>query len=428
MNWRQDPPDQGQLQPRTRGSAARERDVVLEGLLRFWLLIGLCGAVVGLAAYAFSSLQTPVYSSSAQIELVAEPYAEVGLIWGGDQNRRAVTQSRVASGEVVRRLVAERLDTYPIVSVTLEPDTSILKFRAEASTPEVAQIHASEFVNVYLKYYTDREQTKFKKALDSIESQIKSVNGQLRDVTLDPQTRAELNNRLSKLREDQNRNSAALALNPKLGEEVSDAQLPTVPDAPQPLRTGALGVLFGLLLGIGAATLLVLRTPARPNFRKLSQFRSIPVVSAHVPPRIVPAAFRRALAEEVATDIDSATARGTGIGALFVSLTDTKPAKLVLDQAIEKLSKLRGPVVRVNVEAATNIEALCNQTEAQRKQNRTVAIVMPIEGMRSAAMLSTVSSSVFVVFPARKMTERVLERRLLQLQSNGFTIDGLIAV
>ncbi len=425
MNWRQDPPDYSNSAMKLKANAAPQRDVVLEALSRFWLLILLTGLFLAAATFGVSSLQSKVYSSQVQVQLVTDPYASVGSPRVIDESRNARTEARVANGQVVRNLASKRVNSSMDVSVVVEPDTSILSFRAQASTPQIAQKHASEYANTYLEYSKARSKANFEKSVKVVTREIEDTNVALATPGLTEQSKTELENTLSQFRDQRTKLSSALRLDPDLGVIFSDADLPSKPDSPKPLQASILGGLLGLLAGIGLATALVIRSPQRLDLRNVSQFRSIPVLS--MPGRMSGRATQQ-LADEIATDIDSATARGLGVGALFILLAEAKQAKSLLERTVERLGKLRGAVARLDIESTTNIEGVCGQTESQRRANRNVAIVLPIEGVRTAAPLATVTSSVFVVFSGRGTTERVLERRLLQLQSNGFTIDGLIAV
>jgi capsular polysaccharide biosynthesis protein len=425
MNWRQDPPDYSNSTVKLKANAAPQRDVVLEALSRFWLLILVTGLFLAAATFGVSTLQSKVYSSQVQVQLVTDPYASVGSSRSIDESRNSRTEGRVANGQVVRKLASDRVKASMDVSVVVEPDTSILNFRAQASTPEIAQKHATEYANTYLEYSKSRSKANLEKSLKVVDREISDTNAALATTGLTEQSKTELGNTLDQFRDQRTRLSSALRLDADLGVIFSEAELPTTPDSPKPLQASVLGGLLGLLAGVGLATVLVIRSPQRLDLRNMSQFRSIPVLST--PGRLSGRAVQQ-LADEVATDIDSATARGLGVGALFILLADPKQAKSLLERTVDRLGKLRGAVARLDIEPTTNIEGVCGQTESQRRANRNVAIVLPVEGVRTAASLATVTSSVFVVFSARGTTERVLERRLLQLQSNGFTIDGLIAV
>jgi LPS O-antigen subunit length determinant protein (WzzB/FepE family) len=428
MNWRQDLPDHSSTSSKSQSNAPGDRDLVLEAVNRFWLLIVVSAGVLAVAAFLLSSIQAKTFSSSAQIELINSPYAEVGFVRGGDETRTAKTETRVANGQVVRKLVRESLGRDPYVTVTLDPDSAILTFQALAGSPSQAQTDVTEYVKTYLSFSKSRAKRTFEKALDTIDGQISDTSRALREPDLDDQSKQLLATTLSRYRDERNNLSAALKLDPETGTVISDAQLPLAEVSPKPIQSGILGGLFGALLGVALATWLVLRSPRRIDLRHLEQFRSIPLISSQVPSRVFSARRSQAVADEVATDVDSAMARGSGVGVLFITLADSKSTKSLLEHAVEKLGKLRGPVARLDIEPSTNIEGVCGQTESQRRANRNVAIVLPIEGARTAAALSSVSSSVFVLFSGRNTSERVLERRLLQLQANGFTIDGLVAV
>lgn len=172
-------------------------------LTNWWLLLLSVLVTAGTAAYTVSK-QQPTYSATAQLELrpnalLEEPRDVVNVMVALDKRSIINTTARKATGSSMQAQVAQTLGINPAViadsklTALVLPDTNLIDIQAQSTNPELA----AAIVNTVA-----RELTK----------QIPEKAVQL-DIT-------------------------------------NEAVPPTVPFAPQPVRTITLGILFGLLLGI----------------------------------------------------------------------------------------------------------------------------------------------------------------------------------
>ncbi len=172
-------------------------------LTNWWLLLLSVLVTAGTAAYTVSK-QQPTYMATAQLELrpnalLQEPRDVVNVMVALDKRTIINTMARKATGSSMQSQVAQGLGINPAViadsklTALVLPDTNLIDIQAQSTNPELA----AAIVNTVAR---------------ELPKQIPEKAVQL-DIT-------------------------------------NEAVPPTVPFAPQPVRTITLGVLFGLLLGI----------------------------------------------------------------------------------------------------------------------------------------------------------------------------------
>lgn len=172
-------------------------------LTNWWLLLLSILVTAGTAAYTVSK-QQPMYSATAQLELrpnalLQEPRDVVNVMVALDKRTIINTMARKATGSSMQMQVARSLGINQAViadsklTALVLPDTNLIDIQAQSTNPELA----AAIVNSVARELTN---------------QIPEKAVQL-DIT-------------------------------------NEADPPTVPFAPQPVRTITMGVLFGLLLGI----------------------------------------------------------------------------------------------------------------------------------------------------------------------------------
>jgi polysaccharide biosynthesis transport protein len=235
---------------------------------RKWLILSVTALVV-IVALAFSYQQKPIYDSEAQV--LVEPFAQ-----GGDQTDFAAlnldTEVLIASSPEVAQLAAQELgvadgaELLQGLEVNSTPDTEVLTFRYSHSDPEVAQQRAQAFAQGYVDHRAQTAQGDVDESAQIIQTTIATLNEQVRSLderiaaTADPIERADLQARRDQYNETifferQKLLNLAMLSNQNLGRVLYDAYLPTRPTSPNHSKTGAIALLAGLALGVGAAFL-----------------------------------------------------------------------------------------------------------------------------------------------------------------------------
>ncbi|MGZ4726611.1 MAG: polysaccharide biosynthesis tyrosine autokinase [Acidimicrobiales bacterium] len=234
------------------------------------LIAGLVVAAFVLT-YAISSLESPVYTGTAEVQVdVAELYP----------NAKSTTDPVLMNSEIytvkaaaVREGVINELggDAAKIIKVNASTvtDTNVLRISASSESPEIAKAAA----NSYAHNYTDQRQARLVSSvngiIDSTQSQIDNTKGQIETLTADiianPNTSSSEVNKL--LRSQLLTQQATLQkqlLDAKtqadtLGKAVTvtkEAGNPRLPDSPNPLRDAGVAAMVALVFGIGLAFLL----------------------------------------------------------------------------------------------------------------------------------------------------------------------------
>jgi succinoglycan biosynthesis transport protein ExoP len=237
---------------------------------RKWLIVSVT-ALVLIVALAFSYQQKPIYDSEAQV--LVEPFAQ-----GGDQTDfetlNLETEVLIATSPEVAQLAAQE----PGVGVTdggellggLEvasaQDTEVLLFRYSHSNPELAQARAQAFAQAYVAHRAQTAQGNLDERAQAIQTTIATLNERVRAIdeqiaaTADPVEQEDLRTEVAQynstiLFERQKLLDIASQSNQDLGRVLYDAYLPIRPSSPNHSKTGAIALLAGLALGIGAAFL-----------------------------------------------------------------------------------------------------------------------------------------------------------------------------
>jgi polysaccharide biosynthesis transport protein len=267
-------------QPTTNDSGLDLREYLHILRSRKWT-IAVTAVLIVAAVLGFSFLQEPLYSAQARV--LVQPLASPGSIAG--QPVDVQTESQVARSQPVAEQVQAELDTtisakslqgsldVTGVSATQVSYSSaqVLVFTFTSSDPVFARDAANTFADAYIQYRKQQALGAFVSAQSSVQQRIKAASKQLEDVTrqLEEATRAGdqsliltletqrgvfiarlgvLQQRLDDLQPDETVRTG--------GAQVIDSALtPTSPSSPDFFRNGALALVGGLILGIGAAFL-----------------------------------------------------------------------------------------------------------------------------------------------------------------------------
>ena len=255
-----------------------------------WLIVAVVVLVVAVAMAA-SFAQTPRYEAEAQVAV--EPVRrsqDFGLEQLQTQRDLVQTERLVVTSRPVAERVVEELGL-PDPTTALEDlrveavgDTRVVRIIAVDIDPEAAVARANAFADAYLDYRRDEALDNLLAARTSLDERSAELREEI--AALDEAEAGDL---------DQIQRDALLAQLTQLiaqgaevgggaaaiiggGSILTPAELPEGPVSPQPLRTGALALVLGALLGVGLAFLRdhvddVIRD--EPDFRRATGGRPV---------------------------------------------------------------------------------------------------------------------------------------------------------
>ena len=236
-------------------------------LKRQRLLIVLVTVLVVSAALGVSFAQTPVYEASA--EVIIDPVRrtqDVSLedLWY--QASAIQTERLVITSEPVARRAAEELGLPDagdaLAGVRVEPvqDTRVVRVIASDTDPAAAARRANAVAGAYLDYRRDEAVEDILAARADLEQRAAGLRAELEELEaggdeIDEIERGAVVSQLSAVVAqiaEVGGGSAGVAGG---GSVLAAAEVPSSPVSPRPLRTGALALVLGLLLGVGLAFL-----------------------------------------------------------------------------------------------------------------------------------------------------------------------------
>ena len=229
--------------------------------------------VVGVALLA-SYVQQPVYAASARLLIrsnVAESPFNPSTGQRVDPARALATEIEILEGQLVKAEVRDALGTAPSISARPVGQTDVIQVTAESSDPERAVEVADAYAAAFLKVRRDQAVAGLLAASAQIQEQISALQQQI--TALDNQisvtngdqgglARASLGEQRLTLVQQQasfKKTLDELTVDTKLAtggvQRGGDAELPTTPVKPKPVRNAILALVVGLMLGIGLAFL-----------------------------------------------------------------------------------------------------------------------------------------------------------------------------
>ena len=245
---------------------------------RRWLVV-LVTLLVTATAVGVSLLQTPVYESSA--EVLVEPLrrsedATLESILLGEsavETERRVMTSRPVTERVIADLDldVEPNDLVEDVSTSVVGDSMVIEVSATDTDAELATAIANGFATSYLEHRRSRAVDELIAAQDELENRARDLRDQISSLEQEiaeanaaptPEDTASLESELRRLEGQlaQVEASTVDAAQPADlvrggGEVLVPAEVPDAPVSPKPIRTGVLGLVLGLMLGVGLAFL-----------------------------------------------------------------------------------------------------------------------------------------------------------------------------
>jgi succinoglycan biosynthesis transport protein ExoP len=241
---------------------------------RLWIVLLVPILATG-AAVVSAKAQAPKYRSSADILLVRTQAESLFAPAGasvGDPNRLLADQIRLVRSLPVTELVKARLGFVPPITATSSSTEDVITLSAVDGAAGRAAATVGAYADAYLRYrrtsgnaQNAAAQLELSRQIDAAQAQLavldQAVAGQpaaQRPDALASQAgrRLPLESQLSTQRLQLSQLQAAAAVEQGGAQLLAPATVPAVPFAPNPLRTGILGLGVGLMLGLGLAFLL----------------------------------------------------------------------------------------------------------------------------------------------------------------------------
>jgi capsular exopolysaccharide synthesis family protein len=247
---------------------------LLRLLRRRWKLVAGITVVVVVAGVGLTLLRKPVYAAHATLLITSTNQTDVfnpQQDQYGAAQRRVATESAVVKSSAVAALVKQKLGSAPPVTTSGASDADIITVTARDSDPARAQAIANAYANAYVDAKRTQGIDELLAASKQVQDQVNGLQEQIN--ALDQQVQnAPPDQRQAVTESVSQRRSALLSEQAGFGQTsdqlqvrlalasggasvVGPAVLPTTPVEPRPLRTGALAVFLGLLLGVGGALL-----------------------------------------------------------------------------------------------------------------------------------------------------------------------------
>jgi polysaccharide biosynthesis transport protein len=232
-------------------------------LRRRAVLIALVTLVVTLIVVAFSVRSTPVYQATSQVLL--QPRLSEQILQNAAVSQVATdsdTEMEVMQSGSIENAVAAALGHVPDVTVSKVGQTAVVDITASSDTPAGAVHDADTYAAVYAETRRQQAITDLQDASAELQGRITDLAGQSAALGPPPEEgpddprRRELDSRRSSYEDQYDALQVAINLTVTGGAQVvSNANEPTSPVSPQPLRDGAIAAGVGLVVGIALAFL-----------------------------------------------------------------------------------------------------------------------------------------------------------------------------
>ncbi len=242
---------------------------------RVWVIVALTlvGALVG---YAWSARQADQYAATAQVQVRDPNAALIGLgnAPAASNDREINTQLEfVKSTEVTDAAKALLGDTSaPVQSVSASniTGTDLMDIRVVSTSPEVAERAANAYADAYVERrkaqltgVLEEQAASRRERANQIQQEMSAIDDRLAASglsTTEQDTlradRSSLSSQRTDLLNTAQEFEVTAATKAAGVQLVEPATRPSSPFAPTPMRSGALGAVLGLLLGVGLVFLL----------------------------------------------------------------------------------------------------------------------------------------------------------------------------
>lgn len=236
-----------------------------------WVLV-LVPALLTAAAYFNADREDRMFSATSQVLLRPnDPNERLGsadqaVSQTGNIEQYVRSQGNLARSPEVRNAVATTLSVKPkviedAVKVAALIDSNTIEITAITKSPDWSVQVADAVANEYIKNRRDYARAGLERAIDDIDKKVTDLQNQLRVLatTADsPKVQAELDTAQQQFQELTTRKyELEIDVSLKNGEAelIAQAEAPTGPVSPRPLRSAILGGMLGLLLAAGGVLL-----------------------------------------------------------------------------------------------------------------------------------------------------------------------------
>jgi capsular exopolysaccharide synthesis family protein len=378
---------------------------LLVALRRRLGLVLACAVLVPAAALAFSLAQEKEYSASASL-LFRDPQFDQKLFGSTvfapntDPTREAATNVKLVSLQVVSartsRALKGRLAPSEIagkVQVASAGQSDVANITAVDHDPKFAAKLADTFATQFIAFRRDADRSKINSAQKLVQEKLAALPASQRAGA-----------QATALRKQAEQLQILAALQTGNAELVQPAETPTAPSSPKPVRNSAIGLIFGLLLGIGLALLLErldrrLKTPKeigeafdRPVLGAIPESRAIASLPDNDPQRLAPGeaeAFRMLRANLRYFNVDRAirsvliTSSAPADGKSTVAMHLASAAGAAGSRTLLLEADLRHPTLARRLKVP-NQRGLSQVLAGQAGSLQDVAHSVPVAGRRPA--------------------------------------------
>lgn len=235
------------------------RDYGMVILRRKWIVIA-ATLIATVLAVVLSAMQTPIYSSSAQVLVTSRGQDGLFESQQSNLNDRAIqTEIQVIEGQAVRLRVQENLglDRQPTgVDARSVGSTDVIALVVRSTNATNAATLADAYATAYVDVRREQSVNELLLASTEVQNAINNVQANISALAEDDPSRpglvaqlANFNTTLDQLRVD-------AALRTGGATIIKNASVSSTPIEPTPTRTATLALIVGLLIGLGAAFLI----------------------------------------------------------------------------------------------------------------------------------------------------------------------------
>jgi succinoglycan biosynthesis transport protein ExoP len=228
-------------------------------LRRKWIVIA-ATLIATVLAVVLSAAQTPVYSSSAQV--LVQSRGQDGLSDDRQANlnyRNIETEIQVIEGQAVSQRVEQNLgldSQAPGVNATSVGDSDVISLTIRSTNATNAATLANAYAASYIQVRREQSVEELLAASTEVQNAITELQASVSVLADDDPSRAGLVAQLANFNSTLDQLRVDAALRTGGATIIKDAEVPSSPVEPTPLRTAVLAFVVGLLIGLGAAFLL----------------------------------------------------------------------------------------------------------------------------------------------------------------------------
>lgn len=218
------------------------------------VLIILTMLAMGAPAFFVSTLQPPSYKASADLLLNQDVFDVNYNVVSKDFSEPALNdQISILTGPAISQEAAKLGATSEATAIP-KSNSNEITIMASSSDRDKAIATVNAYIQAYVQYGQSRNQSALSDASVHLQARIdqfqQAVNNAL------PEDRGILQQQQLRFMDQVTRLEIQRGLASKSATIVRDAEAPTSPSSPTPLRDGAFGLIIGLILGVSVAVLL----------------------------------------------------------------------------------------------------------------------------------------------------------------------------